>query len=290
VVGHPSAIEVTSSDGSITLRGPILDAEATHAVRCVGRIRGVRNVIDHLERHRTADIPSLQGGTRKIRSEQWPPSKQVAALAAGASLAVWGLLRRRGLTGTAAAIAGSALALRGTLNLPLARILGYVTGRESIRVRKTIDVHAPIEQVFQLWNQFENFARFMQHVRSIERDPRDPMRARWHVDGFGGLPLTFDTMITRIETLREIAWQTPPDQPIRHAGVVRFEPTKDGTRVHIDLTYRPPGGVVTHAIAHLLGWDPKARIDDDMMRMKTLLEYGRARAHGDLVTSGDILH
>ena len=96
-----------------------------------------------------------------------------------------------------------------------------------------------------------------------------------------------DAVITH---LREIAWATLPGQLIEHAGIVRFEPVIEGTRLSIRMSYRPPGGLVGHAIAQVLGWDPKARIDDDMVRMKALLEQGRTRAHGDRVSIKDLLH
>ena len=87
---------------------------------------------------------------------------------------------------------------------------------------------------------------------------------------------------------REIGWTTTPEQRIEHTGIVRFEKERDGTRVHVHLTYRPPGGMLGHAVARLLGWDPKARIDDDLVRMKGLLEDGRTRAHGDRVWMQDL--
>jgi len=61
--------------------------------------------------------------------------------------------------------------------------------------------------------------------------------------------------------------------------MVRFESCQDGTRVHIDMWYRPFGGLVGHAVARVLGFDPKRRIDRDLVRMKALLENGRTRAH-----------
>jgi hypothetical protein len=48
--------------------------------------------------------------------------------------------------------------------------------------------------------------------------------------------------------------------------------------------------MIGHAIAHLLGWDPKARLDDDLVRLKALLEDGRTRAHGEHVALSDIAY
>jgi uncharacterized membrane protein len=54
------------------------------------------------------------------------------------------------------------------------------------------------------------------------------------------------------------------------------------------MTYHPPGGVFAHAIAHLLGWDPKSRMDEDLVRMKALLEAGHTRAHHQHVELADL--
>jgi uncharacterized membrane protein len=185
---------------------------------------------------------------------------------------------------------GGVLATRAAANRPLGQIARYLLGRDGIAVRKTIFVERPVDQVFALWRHLENFPRFMQHVRSVAIDKRDPMRALWSVDGPFGAPLDLETVTTRIIDGREIAWQTTADQAIQHRGSVRFVPTNGGTRVHLELTYRPPGGAFTHAVAHLLGWDPKARIDHDMVRMKGLLEHGHTRAHGAVVSEAALVH
>jgi uncharacterized membrane protein len=129
----------------------------------------------------------------------------------------------------------------------------------------------------------------MQHVRSVVVNAKEPARSRWEVDGPMGFPIHFETVTTRIVPGREVSWTTVPDQPVEHTGSVRFEPVPGGTRVEIFLSYRPPGGAIGHAIAHILGWDPKARIDDDMIRMKALLEDGQTRAHGERVSARDLL-
>jgi hypothetical protein len=64
VVSHPHAIDVNAMNGYVRLRGPVLQPEAIRLVRAVARVPGVRDVIDALDVHLTADIPALQGGTR----------------------------------------------------------------------------------------------------------------------------------------------------------------------------------------------------------------------------------
>ena len=102
------------------------------------------------------------------------------------------------------------------------------------------------------------------------------------------MPVTFETTTTRLVPDREICWETIADQIVRHSGRVRFELVPSGCRIDVQLTYRPPAGVIGHSIAQLLNIDPKARLDDDLMRMKGLLETGHTRVHGHRVDGADL--
>ncbi|HZA98052.1 MAG TPA: hypothetical protein VE399_04690, partial [Gemmatimonadales bacterium] len=77
--------------------------------------------------------------------------------------------------------------------------------------------------------------------------------------------------------------------PVENAGTVRFRPNPDGsTQVDIKLTYNPPGGALGHAAASLLGADPKRAMDEDMVRLKSLLEEGKTRADQEPVYLEDL--
>jgi uncharacterized membrane protein len=283
-VSHPGALDVVVHDGRVILRGAVFTHEADFVMRAVRRVPGVREVVDRMERHDTAgSISSLQGEGRR-RTQRWSPTKQVAASGAGAMMVLYGLLVRRGMVGTLFGAAGTALALRGTVNRPMPEI---VRRGAPVTVQKTILVHRPIHEVFDVWSRFDNFPMFMQHVREVDLEIGG-RKSRWTVDGPAGTKVEFEAETIEFEPDRVIGWRTLPNQPIDHAGRVRFEETSDGTRVHVQMTYRPPGGIVGHAIAHILGWDPKKRMDDDLVRMKALLEEGKTRAHQQRVELADL--
>ncbi len=96
-VSHPRAIDVGVAEGIVTLRGPILASEVTRLLRSVGRVRGVRDVVDALEAHETpANVPSLQGGSTPpglrtaILHGEWSPTTRLMTgllAAAGTGLA-----------------------------------------------------------------------------------------------------------------------------------------------------------------------------------------------------------
>jgi hypothetical protein len=67
-VGHPGSVEVTASNGTVTLRGPVLADEVKGLISCVRSVRGVKDVINQLEVHETAaGVPGLQGVPREAR-------------------------------------------------------------------------------------------------------------------------------------------------------------------------------------------------------------------------------
>jgi hypothetical protein len=139
-VSHARAILVDVLDGHVTLAGPILAHEADHLVAEVAAIRGVKEVLDALDRHATADgVPALQGEGKSVRRRRvtWTPVVQLLAVASGSAVMTWGLVARRGRFGMLAAAAGAALAVRGTVNQPLTKLArGAVVRRYRPRQRK----------------------------------------------------------------------------------------------------------------------------------------------------------
>jgi hypothetical protein len=139
-VSHARAVLVDVVDGHVTLAGPILAHEADHLISEVAAIRGVKEVLDALDRHATSDgVPALQGEGKPVRRRRitWSPITQLLAVAAGSTLMTWGLLVRRGALGFAVAAAGAALAARGTVNQPLGKLArGAVVRRYRPRQRR----------------------------------------------------------------------------------------------------------------------------------------------------------
>jgi uncharacterized membrane protein len=146
---------------------------------------------------------------------------------------------------------------------------------EGIEVVRTMTVDAPVERVFEFWSDFENFPRFMSHVREVERT--GPDRTHWTVAGPGGTPIEWDAVVTRRVANEEIGWRTVAGSPVEHGGAVRFRPAASNrTRIEVRMTYRPVGGVLGHGLAALFGSDPERVIADDLARLSTHIRGGRA--------------
>lgn len=115
---YAHAIDVSVNEGHVTLRGPVLTADADRLIAQVARLRGVQTVDDALQRYdQPGNIPALQGAydARPMPAHRWTPTQRAAAGAAGTSLLVGGLLRRGG-AGMALGALGAGLLAVGALS------------------------------------------------------------------------------------------------------------------------------------------------------------------------------
>jgi uncharacterized membrane protein len=99
-VSHPHAVEVEAEDGCVVLRGPILSHEIEELVDAMSSVRGVREVVNRLEPHVTAEgVPALQksgraaGGRGAFSPASWTPGVQLLAGIVGAAVVTVGASR-----------------------------------------------------------------------------------------------------------------------------------------------------------------------------------------------------
>ncbi len=278
-VSHPHAISVTVRNGHVTLSGPVLSQEVGRLLSGVSSARGVKGVESVLTVHTEAeDIPSLQGGRPRtgdrfaFMQTNWSPTARLLAGLAGGALMTNCLARRDPLS-VALGTVGAGLFMRSATNLDMKTLLGVGRDRRPIKVLKTVNIHASVEEVFGFWTDYRNFPRFMSNVR--EARPTSDGRSHWTVAGPAGLPVEWTAEVTRMVPNKMIEWKSAPGSTIRHCGVVHFEPVHEGSsRVHIELSYYPIGGAIGHALARFFGSDPKSEMDADLLRMKTFIEKG----------------
>jgi uncharacterized membrane protein len=285
---HPHAIEVVSSSGDVTLRGPVLREEVNQLLCAVRGVRGVNHVNNELQAHdEPGNVPGLQGGTRRpgrrsaFMRNNWSPAVRCAVGTGGGILAIAGAARG-GIGGIFAAIGGSGLVARAISNLDARRLTGAGAGRRAVDLHKTLHINAPVEEVFAFWDNFENFPRFMSHLKEVRRTGEG--RSHWIATVPGGITFEWDATTTRHEPNQQIEWRSEPGAWVESAGMVRFEAEPNGrTRIDIQMSYNPPGGAIGHAFASLFGIDPKSAMDEDLIRLKSLMEHNKATAHGHKV-------
>jgi uncharacterized membrane protein len=85
----------------------------------------------------------------------------------------------------AAGIAGARLLARSLTNMELKEIVGARPRSRGIDIRKTIHIAAPVEKVYEFWANYENFPRFMRHLKEVRET--GPGRSHWIASGPGGV-------------------------------------------------------------------------------------------------------
>jgi uncharacterized membrane protein len=230
---------------------------------------------------RIGDLEGLEDATLRSSERDAPATGATgtAVRVGGGLLAFYGITRRGKLgmllrtlgTGLLIGTAGRR-GLRGGGIPPLDR-------RRAVDIQKTLYIDAPIDQVYAFWSNYENFPLFMSHVREVE-DLGDG-RSRWSVSGPGGLPIEWRAVLTQQIANEVIAWRSESGSMLENAGVIRFSISGNGTRVNLRFCYHPPAGGAGRAVAELLGSDPRGKLNEDLGRMKALLEATtRSESHG----------
>src|SRR5829696_5157467 len=146
------------------------------------------------------------------------------------------------------------------------------------RVHESIEVQAPLEDVFSYWSNFENFSNFMSNVEEVRMSAQDT--SHWRVKGPLGKSVEFDAKTTEMDPSRGIGWNTVEGE-VMTSGEVRFEETAPGrTRVEVTMNYAdPPGGAVGETVANILS-NPERNLKEDLQNFAGIVERGELGGPG----------
>ncbi|HZD11223.1 MAG TPA: SRPBCC family protein, partial [Candidatus Binatia bacterium] len=217
---HPGAIAVSAFDGHVSLHGPILQHEVEDLLGAIGRIPGVNEVDNQLTVHATrGNVPGLQGGDvpAAVRPGPWPPAKRLLAGVFGGTVTGFGI-RRGGLLGSLLTALGLASLVRALSGIRSKRLVGLDSGHRAVDIQKTLEVDAPVDEVFRFWDNFENFPRFMSHLAEVE--DLGEGRSHWVISGPAGTSVSWDARVTRRRENEELAWASGEGTPVQNAGTV----------------------------------------------------------------------
>lgn len=150
-----------------------------------------------------------------------------------------------------------------------------------LRLEKSIQIAAPVDRVFDRWNNFEELAQL---TSSIDRVRSYGRRSHW-VAKVGGLPVEWDAEVTQIIPNQSIGWKSISGP--KHSGRVTFSRIGDDTLVHVQMNYAPPARVMRSLLAPFSG-DLEGYIEQALRDIKTALEAQPAtaqsrKAHEDAV-------
>ena len=134
---------------------------------------------------------------------------------------------------------------------------------------RSVEVDAPIHEVFLMWRNWDNFPRFMSHVKDVRQ--LGGVKSHWRVS-VAGIDEEWDAETTRMDTDRAIAWKSVSG--LEHTGEIRFDPLNDNrTRVTVHIEYDPPASVLGDAAeAVYVGREFDEGLKEDLDRFKSRVE------------------
>jgi uncharacterized membrane protein len=180
--------------------------------------------------------------------------------------------RRRVATATAAVTGVTVLDFRASQELGSSPT--PEDNRISIRVRKSVTINRPTEELYAFWHDFQNLARFTKHVESVQIT--DDNHSHWIAKGPAGKKVEWDAETIEDRPNELIAWRSVEGSTVENSGSVRFEPATGGrgTVVRVEVEYYPPAGLLGATVAKLLGEEPKGQLEEDLRRLKQIMEAG----------------
>src|SRR5207237_8217414 len=117
--------------------------------------------------------------------------------------------------------------------------------------------------------------RFMRHLESVT--VQDDLHSHWAARTLGEKVVEWDAEIIEQRENEMVSWRSVPGADVDNAGSVWFTrvPGGNATVVRVELKYLPPAGKTGAFIARLFGRDAASEIEEDLGRVKSLLETGR---------------
>ena len=133
-----------------------------------------------------------------------------------------------------------------------------------MRVEKELTVNAPVEQVYKMWTDFENFPSFMEHVESVRKigDKTYHWKAR-----IGPIEKEWDAEVQGLVPNRTVTWRSISGA--ENAGAVTLAERGNTTDMHVVIEYDPTwieaiGDTITGALSR--------SVEEDLARFKRLAE------------------
>lgn len=210
-----------------------------------------------------------------------------ASITVGTALLALALSRRRAPGAISLGVVGAYLSWRGvTGHCPLYATLDTGTAEDEEDDRLDAGGHDDASreavatiarspgEVYAFFRRRENAPRFMALIQSVQEV--DETRSYWVARTPGGQVLEWESEILEDRPGELIAWRSRPGARVHHAGAVRFRPAPGdrGTEVRVDVEFEIPGAPLGRAVARLFGAAAEYVVEDDLRRLKQLLEAG----------------
>jgi uncharacterized membrane protein len=155
-----------------------------------------------------------------------------------------------------------------------AAIRGISRKEATVQLTGSTTIRKDPKEVYEYWRSLDNVPTFSAHVDEVVL--QDDRRSHWKASAPFGRTVEWDAEIEEDVPGEMLTWKSVAAADVSNTGSVIFKPAPgdQGTEVHVVITYDVPGGKLGEALARFFGEDPHQQIDDDLRRLKQVLEVG----------------
>ncbi|MEV7687760.1 SRPBCC family protein [Streptomyces bungoensis] len=143
-----------------------------------------------------------------------------------------------------------------------------------LELTATVTVGKSPGEAYEFWQRLDRLPEFMTHLDEVR--VTGPGTSHWTATAPFGRTVEWDAETVEDVPGQRIAWRSLKGADIDNAGEVRFLPAPGGrgTEVHVRLRYDLPAGALGKAAARWFGEEPHQQLDDDLRRLKQVMEMG----------------
>src|SRR5215218_8210142 len=95
-------------------------------------------------------------------------------------------------------------------------------GHEGIKVERTVTVNRPKEELYQMWRDFENLPRFMEHLESVQVDESDTTQSHWVAKAPMGQKIEWESELIEDRENESLVWKSLSGSSVESMGRVEF--------------------------------------------------------------------
>src|SRR4051794_39071492 len=174
------------------------------------------------------------------------------------------------------AIKRTAVAAAGVLTITAVDLYAALSRSKgsAIEATATTTIGKSPQEVYGFWQRLENLPQFMAHLEEVRRT--GDRTSHWKATAPFGRTVEWDAVTTEDVPGSKLSWKSAKGADVPNEGTVEFRraPGDQGTEVHVRITYELPAGKLGETVARYFGEDPRQQLDDDLRRLKQVLETG----------------
>lgn len=133
---------------------------------------------------------------------------------------------------------------------------------------KSVVVNAPVNSVFKMWRNWEDFPKFMSSVKNVKQ--LSPDTSHWE-GRIAGIDEEWDARTTDFVEDKLIGWESVAG--FKNKGHIKFDDLEGRTNLTVHFEYDPPAGAVGVIVDKaLIGRRFDETLEDDLKRFKSKAE------------------